>query len=416
MATRHYLLPDYVLNFKCQMCTECCKRWRISLDKDTMEKYEKLAATDQEFSDLLTVGVKKSKKGSAFVQLTNRQKSKIINVDGEQKQNIIIEQAVCPFLGSDGLCAIQKKFGIEALSDTCKIFPRNVFLTERGFEMSLSYACAAAADTLKSKKKVEFFLDPEGFDYPDMNGQYGKIGTVLERNKAGKTNYFKAEELFIDIMQIRNLGIDTRLVLTGIVIDKLKDGDIDGIRKYLENLNESLIHELESIPSKPNFIMKLVKEVVDKRLLQSGITERDMNKLLAIAYGPLKILDEEMVSTEKVQKILEGYTQYYKPYLNDINHIYENYFVNFLFSKKFYTHKYMDAFFLMIFFYTVIRFFTLCTCMAEQRNVDEDMVVSVIQAIERSIGHNSAYYEDVLRQIKQGGYHNLPYVISLINL
>ena len=416
MATTHYLLPDYVLNFKCQMCTECCKRWRISLDKDTMEKYEKLASTDQEFSDLLAVAVKKSKKGSAFVQLRDRQKNEMTEVDGEQQLKITIEQAVCPFLGSDNLCVIQKKFGIEALSDTCKIFPRNITHTERGFEMSLTYSCAATAETLKSKKKIEFYQDPEDFEYPELNGQYAKIGTVLERNKAGKTNYFKAEELFIDIMQIRKLDIDTRLVLTGIVIDKLKDGDIDGIRKYLENLNESLIQELKSIPSKPTFMMKLVKEVVDKRLLQGGISEQDMNKLLGLAYGPLMILDEVMVSEEKVQKILEGYNQYYKPYLNDISHIYENYFVNFLFSKKFYTHKYMDAFFLMIFFYTIIRFFTLCTCLAEQRNVDEDMVVSVIQAIERSIGHNSAYYEDVLRQIKHGGYHNLPYVISLINL
>lgn len=91
-------------------------------------------------------------------------------------------------------------------------------------------------------------------------------------------------------------------------------------------------------------------------------------------------------------------------------------FVNFVFSKKFYTHRYMDAYFLMVFFYTLIRFFALCACMAGERGVDEDVLVGVIHAIERSIGHNQAYYEDVLRQIKQGDYHRLPYVVSLINL
>lgn len=48
--------------------------------------------------------------------------------------------------------------------------------------------------------------------------------------------------------------------------------------------------------------------------------------------------------------------------------------------------------------------------------MDEDIIVEVISAIERSIGHNAAYYEEVLRLIKEGGYHRLPYVISLVNL
>lgn len=217
-------------------------------------------------------------------------------------------------------------------------------------------------------------------------------------------------------MQFREMDVETRLVLVGIVINKLKDGDIPGIRKYLQNLDADLIGQLKSIPSQPGFMIKLVKEAVDKRLLMRGISEKDMNRLLVLAYGQLKLLDEATVPEDKVQRFLDQYNKFYKPFTGDISHVYENYFVNFIFSKKFYTYKYQDAFFLMVFFYVLIRFFAVCVCMAEERNVDEDTVVGVISAVERSIGHNKTYYDDVLRLVKEGDYHRLPYVVSLINL
>ncbi|MGI6649670.1 MAG: flagellin lysine-N-methylase [Bacillota bacterium] len=416
MPAKHFLVPDYVLQFKCACCTECCKRWRINIDKQTVEKYEQLAVDDPELSTLLAEGLKKDKRGGGVVRLKNKVKKQTREVDGQQKEELIlVDSAICPFLDQDGLCFIQKKYGVEALSDTCKIFPRNIFLTERGYEMSLTYACKTAAQTLKNKNMVEFYQDPAGFDYPELHGQYGKIGNLLDRKKAGRTNYFKVEELLIDLMQLRQMDIDTRLILTGIVVDKLKDGDILGISKYLQNMDTPLISQLKTVPSQPVFMFKLIKEAVDKRLFLK-ITEQEMTRLLMMAYNQLQLLNEAVITDEKVQQFLTGYAQYYRPYLDEISHVYENYFVNFIFSKKYYTHKYLDAYFLMLFFYILIRFFTVCVCIVEDRPVDEDMVVGVIQAIERSVGHNSAYYEDVLRLIKAGDYHRLPYVISLINL
>ncbi|AEG59499.1 flagellin lysine-N-methylase [Desulforamulus ruminis] len=404
MIRKKFLIPDYVLNFKCTMCTECCKRWQINFDKETVKKYDYFSTLDEDFAAMLS-SIKKEKDGGAIVKFNNK-------VEGNREGIDLTEADVCPFLDEEGLCTIQRKYGIEALSDTCKMFPRGITLTERGYEISLTYACAAAAETLKKKLPIEFYQDPKNFSFPSLHTQYNKIGNLLERSKVGKTNYYKIEELLINIMQFRDIDIDTRLILTGMIIDKLKDGDMDGVKRYLRNIDQFFIDQFNSLPAKPVIIMGFLNNIIASKIW-IDMSEINMKELFQLAYQQFNPLNN---SDSQADRLLEAYNKYYRVGIEDINHIYENYFVNFIFSKKFYTHKYMDAYFLMIFFYTLIRFFTICRCLAEKRKVDENLVVAVINTIERSIGHNVTFYEDILDQIKKGGYNRLPYMISLVNL
>lgn len=84
-----------------------------------MEKYEKLASTDEELSTLLAGGLRKDKRGKGTVQLKNRLTRTTVNDGGKEKEVAAVDAAVCPFLGADSLCVIQRKHGAEALSDTC---------------------------------------------------------------------------------------------------------------------------------------------------------------------------------------------------------------------------------------------------------------------------------------------------------
>lgn len=104
-------------------------------------KYERLSAEDEELFALLSGGLKKDKTGKGTVLLQNMTTSLTLEEGGEAKKVTGLDRAVCPFLSGDGLCVIQRKNGAEALSDTCKIFPRNISLTERGYEMSLTNLC-----------------------------------------------------------------------------------------------------------------------------------------------------------------------------------------------------------------------------------------------------------------------------------
>ncbi len=397
MIFKHFLVPDYLLTFQCAMCGICCKLpWDIYFDKATVKKYHGFAAADEAFAAQLKEGIIEKKDIGAVVKFST-------------------ESAGCPFLSGEGLCSIQGKFGVEAISDTCKSFPRKITLTERGCEIALSYACATAAATLKQRESIQFYQDPLGFQLPSMSGQYDQIGSVLERSKRGKTNYFEVEELLIDIMQFRELELDTRLILTGIILDKLKNGDKEGARRYLRNLDETLIRQFQNMPANPILSINFVKGVTNFILVGGRIKDM-MPRLLKLVYQELKLLNGEVVSDSQAKRLTDAYRQYYQPYLSEINHVYENYFVNFIFSKKFYSYNYFDAYSLMIFFYSFIRFFTLCTCLAEERQADEEMVIDVIHTIELAIGHNKAFYEKVLKQIKRDNYNRLPIMLSLINL
>jgi len=412
MNAKHYLIPDYVLDFKCSKCTECCKTdWKIYIDDKTAELYEKIAQSDELFAEEVKNNFKKAKNGKKEIIMNNVFEE---TDDAELKKDSSHAcKAGCSFLLTDGRCSIQKRFGEEALSDTCKIYPRYITVTERGHEIALSFSCPTAAAKLKNKNQIQFYYDPEGYNFVDINGKYDKIGNFMDRRKHGKTNYFDIEELLIDIMQLKEMDIETRLILTGIVIDKIKDGDLAGLHRYIEHLEIDLFKEIKSISTNHTFNLKFIKEAIDLALMFI-LRHHDTKKLLVTAYDDLEILNESIITTEKIMKFVDGYNKYYRPFYDNISHIYENYFVNYIFSKRFYNMKYIEAYFLMVLFFILIRFFVVCLCIKEERKVDEDMIIEVIRAIDRSIGHNDTYYKSLLKMVKTEGYTKLPYIISLI--
>ncbi|MFC5706186.1 flagellin lysine-N-methylase [Aeromonas eucrenophila] len=100
--------PHFVKHFQCigDRCEDnCCHSWTISIDKITFRNYERhpdLAV--RSLSKLHIRKVKQSNEHWGEIQLD--------------------EQGACPFLDENRLCQIHSKAGAEALSHTCKTYPR----------------------------------------------------------------------------------------------------------------------------------------------------------------------------------------------------------------------------------------------------------------------------------------------------
>ena len=426
MSKKHYLVPDYILKFKCSMCGKCCRTdWKIQIDKITMDCYKNMAQEDKLFALEVENNIKKNKNGTAEIKFNNIQEklsvTERINLILDKTENEMNDTGekgnnACSFLTNDCLCSIQKRYSADLLTDICKTYPRHVVLTERGFEMSLYYSCPVAAQLLKEKNAIEFYQDPEGFDFVDLHEHYDRIRIDKDKKNTNKEQYYELEEILIDIMQTREMNIATRLLLAGTVVDKVKNNEFGTIELNLENCIDEIFHKIKNIKSAHTSMLMLIKEAVDMRITLEPLVESDMQKLFYLAYIKLRLLDDTVISEYKVKKFINGYNRYYKPFEQDVSHIYENYFVNYIFSKKFYTYAYSDAYFLMILCYELIRFFTVCRCMGEEKNVSQHMIVESIKAIEHSIAHNSHYYCGILDLAKEKNYINILFACSIINI
>ena len=120
--------PEYYHKFTCiaSACPDsCCQEWEVDIDPDTAALYQKLPGT---LGDALRSKMR-TEDGTVYLTVTDRR---------------------CPMWRQDGLCEIQCQLGHEALSHTCREFPRLCHdygdFIERGLELS----CPAAAKLILS--------------------------------------------------------------------------------------------------------------------------------------------------------------------------------------------------------------------------------------------------------------------------
>ena len=138
-------IPEYYHKFTCtaSACPDsCCHEWEVDIDPTTAKAYQALPGA---LGDALR---SKMRQEDDTVYLT-------------------ISDGRCPMWRQDGLCEIQCQLGHDALSQTCRQFPRLCHdygdFVERGLELS----CPAAAKLILSPENQAILTQPL------KNGQSG---------------------------------------------------------------------------------------------------------------------------------------------------------------------------------------------------------------------------------------------------
>jgi len=138
-------VPDYYYKFNCiaDKCTDtCCTHWDVVIDDKTQEFYSGL---DGELGERIRESLSEDEDGDVIFKCKNGR---------------------CPFLAPDGLCDIQAQLGEEALSYTCRQYPR--FFDEFGGlqEYGLSFSCPEAARLItEHSDKITFNIE----ERPDIS-------------------------------------------------------------------------------------------------------------------------------------------------------------------------------------------------------------------------------------------------------
>lgn len=208
------LRPAYYDEFRClagQCRLSCCKGWHISFDKkDYLAlKHEKCSP---QLNQMLENSLRRIRRGP-LAQIHY----------GE----FAMPGGICPLLREDSLCALQAEKGPQALPLVCRTFPRSETALPSGYlERSLSPACEGVLALLWNL--------PDGVDFvsdPLPSGQK-KLHTFDEQQVL--TPYFQQiRSLCIDILQNRDFSLPQRILLMGVLLKELADGEQD-IPHWLE--------------------------------------------------------------------------------------------------------------------------------------------------------------------------------------
>lgn len=173
--------PEFVDAFQCiaDSCTyTCCSGWNVIIDNETHKNYKALYEGIE--NNCFFDGVD----GTHYIKLK----------DGQ----------ICPFLNEKGLCKLVIEHGDNALSHTCKIFPRMIMGSyDDVLEYSVDNGCPAVLDLLrKFQAPLRFNLDaPDDAEITDLRYSDEKIQSLAYRNQ------------IIDLLQILELPLWARLYL-----------------------------------------------------------------------------------------------------------------------------------------------------------------------------------------------------------
>lgn len=406
---RTVLEPEYMKDFHCigQDCEDsCCIGWRVQLDKKTYLGYKK--NNDPELKPIIKKMVNR-----------NRQEKG----DGAYGKINMEQGGRCPFLNKEGLCKIYINAGEERLSDACALYPRNAGRIDGKFERSATISCPEIARLA--------LLNPDGICFVHIEENINnKIVLQNKLNTEGHHLVNKPQKYFWDIrifslslLQNRNYNLGERLIILGIVynkIDKLESqNSMEDLPSMLEDMNMmiesgSLKEELGKVSVNTQIQMRLVQEMMHEKIVQ-GITSKSYleclrETMLGIGY----------VNGEDIENALKNYNtnykEYFNPYLEEKGYILENYLVNEYFRELMPFGKYetiWDSYIFLCVIYGMVKLH-LIGMAGYYKGLNDDLTLKVIQSFSKVVLHNDEYIQGIIKLLKDNGYDSLGYMSILV--
>ncbi len=397
------LEPDYVSKFKCDgaKCeSKCCKNWTIDIDEDTMSKYKHIKPTAK--AKEITKHIKK---------INHSFKGRIYSVT-------LTDEKKCPFLERDGLCYIQKSYGEDYLSATCKNYPRlNFKITNDFVYRALSLTCPVACNLLLNAPRVAKFSTRE-LPASNIVGFYNltKTDRGFMLPLLNVTNY--------NILRCQDLTLDERLATVALFSESANEAkDLNDLADISETFEKEVLKNAKEILApmtfnSKNFLREMLTFIntlfTGKAKYQTAqIYVKFINEVFEISV--LEI-DVNQLNFDKLEKIYEEKYAPAKEELFKINELQlENYAINYLFMTGLPLNPDVSDFrkniakFLLE--YKMAEFIFVCFYASIKENWHKIAIELAAEDIANCFEHNL----DVRRSINDR-FKNIESVVSIIQL
>ena len=403
--------PEYLDSFSCvgPACTDsCCVSWVIGVDKKTYFKYKNNHGTDELHKKLRTL-VRKRK------QFSSKQDYAKIELDKDRR---------CSFLDTDDLCTIQKAMGHDALCGTCITYPRNYYSIKGKNYLSAVFSCPEVA-------KIAL-LDQNDFKLITKNKEVNEKSPInyyklskMDNNYLVYDNFEKIQNISLSIMKNRDLTLEKRLMLLGILVDKISKVSLshpENVNKIIEELsNEDTIKlysdQFANIKSRHFIQLKTIFEITSSAMEY----ETDQNQYEQYVRRAVDAILKGAKSDEQAldHYIVDGLRQYGR-FFQDKEYIIENYLINSMISKAFPASIKGDGFDIFLnYLKIIVDFVILRTILAglliEEGELEIDDLLNLIQKHSKKLSHNLYIVNNIIDNLKEENMYSLAGALVLIN-
>lgn len=404
---RLMLAPDYYEKFSCTggECSDiCCSGWTILLDEGSYKRYMKLAKTE------------KYKHCGKYISRNKREAS-----SAHYGKLNFTKEGYCPFLAENGLCSIHLEYGDRYLSDICSTFPRFTNIVDGRIEKSLALSCPEAARLVLANDRVMVFN--ETVESTDARNIIRGVVNTSESGgeKTGIKFFWDIRYFIIKALQDRAYSLQDRIMGIGMFCDRLNRLIAEGqaaeipqlVNAYTEMLQQgSLMQSLTELPEDVSFQLRLLDEIIGKRL-QSG--------RLPVMYEPyVKDIREAIfaIGQDPVTIYSASLTNYLQPFLRQREYMLEHYFVNYVFRYLFPfgdTGSVVVEFAALALHFALIRYH-LAGLGASRKGLDTDSVVDFLQCYAKTYEQDASYIKSIYHIVQKSGYGSLGHLMLLLNV
>ena len=383
-------VPDYYPQFRCSgsQCPDtCCGGWAISVDRDTFRTYQQ-------------------NKHPALAPLFKLAVSKNTTATADSKNNFGVmnmrADGRCHFLQEDQLCAIHGHMGAQALSNTCRIYPRylNQFGSQR--ENALGVSCPEAARLiLLNPLPMQFTTvapDPDvdgkaftSYRYPLQNEGDPEQMAVL--------NDFRA--VIIGILQCRDIALGTRLMVLGFLLDEahrvVSSPTFASTQELLPVLGTFV--DMLAFPTQLEAQFAQIAANTPRKLeVAANLMARSLAEDPSVRYK--ECLQD---AAQGLPHYVDALQDYYQPYFQDKSYIFENYLVNQVLTRlfPFARGSYLDLYRVLIGNLAIIQVL-LVGIAAKHQGLNDALVLQLIQTFARHSNHSASHQDKLIASLRPG--------------
>ncbi len=331
--------PSYAARFECigPACEDhCCHGWPIPLDRGTFELYRRFpeAALRERVAGFVTI-TPASQSDRHFAEI---------------RQVTPGPTGVCPFLETDRLCGIQKRYGPLALSATCSIYPRNLNRVEGRLEGSLSLSCPEAArQVLLNEGSTEIAGDLLEGSFRTDNAfwvEREEATAAAPLSQAAITSWgaggsaFKAvRQALVLIVRARVFSFADRILLIGWMCRRLAAPGGDA--QVAEMLTEAqgwialaqLPEELQSLPRDAGQRLGVILELTNFRIADRSCGRRFEDTFWTFIEGIGSTFGG--AADDDLARFTDAEKSYCEPFFERAPFILENFLLNYLYQHLF---------------------------------------------------------------------------------